>query len=397
MHFRLKPAAAALLLMAGVQTCAWSAVSLNESFLNNTAPGWVLSGSATLTSGSADPAGAGWLRLTPASPGQAGSAIYNTPFSSTDGVQITFTYATWGGSGADGFSFYLIDGATATPTLGPAGGGLGYSASGGGVTNGYLGIGFDEWGNFETSGAGTCVHIACSAFTAGSSLAIRGSGTNTPGGFDLLTWQNIAIATGSRAAANKVRITISPAPTVTVTVERDSGSGYITLINNLNISGIAGQAAIPATFKMGFGASTGAVTNLHEIRGISVGGALATTTTVSASATCNPVTLTANVSPGTATGTVTFMDGTTNLGSGTVTGGVATLSTSLTAGAHSITAMYGGDSTNGASTSTVLNQTFLGECAAGAASIPTLSEWGAFLLTGLMAFFGLSALRRRNR
>jgi hypothetical protein len=59
--------------------------------------------------------------------------------------------------------------------------------------------------------------------------------------------------------------------------------------------------------------------------------------------------------------------------------------------------MYNGDSTNGASTSTVLNQTFLGACAAGAASIPTLSEWGAFLLTGLMAFFGLSALRRRNR
>jgi hypothetical protein len=218
-----------------------------------------------------------------------------------------------------------------------------------------------------------------------------------PGGFDLLTWQNVAIATGSRAAANTVRITITPAPTVLVTVERDSGAGFQTLINSLNVSGIAGQAAIPATFKMGFSAGTGSLNNFHEIRGLSVGGALATTTTVSASGTCNPVTLTATVSPSGATGSVTFLDGATTLGSATVAAGVATLSTPLTAGSHSITAMYLGDSVNGASTSAVLTQDFLGACAAATGTaIPTLSQWGMIILSGLMAMFGFVMIGRRR-
>jgi uncharacterized repeat protein (TIGR01451 family) len=54
---------------------------------------------------------------------------------------------------------------------------------------------------------------------------------------------------------------------VNATVEIDSGAGFVTVINNFNISGIAGQAAIPATFKMGFAAGTGWATDYHEIRG----------------------------------------------------------------------------------------------------------------------------------
>jgi hypothetical protein len=69
------------------------------------------------------------------------------------------------------------------------------------------------------------------------------------------------------------------------------------------------------------------------------------------------VTLTATVSPGTATGTVTFRDGSTILGTGTVVGGVATFTTTaLTAGSHSITAVYGGDLNFSGSTSSVLTQ-----------------------------------------
>jgi hypothetical protein len=70
------------------------------------------------------------------------------------------------------------------------------------------------------------------------------------------------------------------------------------------------------------------------------------------------VKFTATVSPSTATGTVTFKDGSTTLGTGTLTGGKATYTSSaLLAGSHSITASYGGDANYNASTSTVLIQT----------------------------------------
>ena len=85
--------------------------------------------------------------------------------------------------------------------------------------------------------------------------------------------------------------------------------------------------------------------------------------TVSLASSVNPstvnqsVTFTATV-PSSATGTITFLDGSTSLGNGTVTNGVATLATStLTGGAHTITAAYGGDTNNGSATSAPLTQT----------------------------------------
>lgn len=263
--------ALALIFAVGLPTSA-SAVSLNETFMNSTAPGWNLMGAAVLTSGGVDPVGAGWLRLTSNATGQAGSAIYNTAFSSAAGVQVIFTYATWGAGGwADGISFYLIDGATGAPTVGAYGGSLGYSkgiTSGlPGVTNGYLGIGLDEFGNFSTAESGDCNYVTCLPLGSPGGVTIRGSGSLSASGFNYYTHANATIPTVSRAGAKRVRITVTPAPTVNATVEIDSGSGFVTAINNFNISGIAGQAAIPATFKMGFGGSTGDGANYHEIRG----------------------------------------------------------------------------------------------------------------------------------
>ena len=75
----------------------------------------------------------------------------------------------------------------------------------------------------------------------------------------------------------------------------------------------------------------------------------------------NPVTFTATITPafgGTATGTVTFKDGTTVLGTGTVNASnKATFTTSaLAVGTHSITAAYPGDTHFGASTSPAVKQ-----------------------------------------
>jgi hypothetical protein len=94
---------------------------------------------------------------------------------------------------------------------------------------------------------------------------------------------------------------------------------------------------------------------------------VATSTALTASSTSatsgTAIVLTATVTPssggGTATGTVTFKDGTTALGTGTLNGtGIAMYTANaLSVGAHSITAAYGGDSADTASTSTALTVT----------------------------------------
>ncbi len=345
-------------------------VTINESFTGTTATDWSLLNSASLTAATGiDAAGSGWLRLTDAVNNQAGSAINNIPFSSSDGVQITFQYATYGGTGADGFSFYLIDGATPNPTVGGSGGGLGYSSGSGGdngVTSGYVGIGFDEWGNFTTDGVGIC-NPSCPGLLS-DTVAIRGSGTLATG-FNLLTYQQLspsrAIGTGSRSTANTVRITILDQ---VIKVEMDFGSGFVTIINGCNLATAVGQATIPATFKMGFSASTGGSTNTHEIRGLTVGGAQPTATVLAATPKQvqegQPVTLTATVSnslgdPRVPSGTVTFLANGVSIGIGTLNAatGVVTFTTSaLVLGTHSITARYEGDAVFGTSTSSVVSQ-----------------------------------------
>ena len=86
------------------------------------------------------------------------------------------------------------------------------------------------------------------------------------------------------------------------------------------------------------------------------------TPVVTLSSSLNPstvgksVTFTATV-PSTATGTVTFYNGTTMLGAGTLSGGRVTFSTSaLPAGSDSINAIYRGDSNDYAALSSALNQ-----------------------------------------
>ena len=70
------------------------------------------------------------------------------------------------------------------------------------------------------------------------------------------------------------------------------------------------------------------------------------------------VTFTASVTPSSATGTVTFKDGSKTLGTATLSGGSATFSiNSLAVGSHSITAVYGGDTYDNGSTSSSITET----------------------------------------
>jgi hypothetical protein len=70
------------------------------------------------------------------------------------------------------------------------------------------------------------------------------------------------------------------------------------------------------------------------------------------------VTLTAAVTPSSATGTVQFLDGATVLGAAALSGGAASIAaTGLAVGTHSITAVYGGDAANNGSTSAAVTVT----------------------------------------
>jgi hypothetical protein len=99
---------------------------------------------------------------------------------------------------------------------------------------------------------------------------------------------------------------------------------------------------------------------------VSATGLTATTTTLSASpsttAVGQGVSLSATVAPAGATGSVTFLDGSTTLGSQALSGGSASLNTSgLLAGTHSISAVYSGDSQFASSTSNTVTVTVTGK------------------------------------
>ena len=68
------------------------------------------------------------------------------------------------------------------------------------------------------------------------------------------------------------------------------------------------------------------------------------------------VTFTASLAAS-ATGTVTFLDGSATLGTGTKDGTTAFTTSTLPTGVHSITATYSGDTNNNAAVSAVLSQT----------------------------------------
>jgi hypothetical protein len=129
---------------------------LTVPFTGDLPTGWVSGGSATMTSGAGDPVNNGWLRLTTSATSQAGYAYYNTPIPTDRGLVITFDYGAWGGTGADGLTFFLFDGATKTFNVGASGGSLGYAQKTGisGLSGGYLGLGLDEFGNYSNPNEG---------------------------------------------------------------------------------------------------------------------------------------------------------------------------------------------------------------------------------------------------
>ncbi len=179
-----------------------------------------------------------------------------------------------------------------------------------------------------------------------------------------------ALASSANPSALGAAVTF----TATVTSASGTPSGTVTFkdgsttlgASSLNGAGVAtlttaglttGSHAVTAVYggNAGFAASTSAVVTQVVNKA---------STSTSLTSSVNParqkltVTFTATVSPAGATGTVTFLDGTSTLGTAALNAGKATHATSrLAIGQHAIRARYSGDGTYAGSTSAVLTET----------------------------------------
>ncbi len=268
--------------LTGVGPVANPASPPQSPFLTaSSSPTGVIPGSPT---GALDAPGDGALRLTNNILDQASFVLYNSPVDSRQGLTVTFELYAYGGTGADGLSFFLLDGTSSPVEAGAFGGSLGYAQKTGiapGIVGGYLGIGFDEFGNFSSPTdfpGGSVVRTGGPGQTP-DSIAIRSgastgyqyiTGTDTlPFGIDSPT------ATTRDQAKRTVKIDLTPNGLLSVRIDGNNDGDFLDPgetspeLINVNVASING-AAPPATLKFGFASGTGDFTNIHEVRNLNV-------------------------------------------------------------------------------------------------------------------------------
>lgn len=284
-----------ILLPCGLAFPAQAQFKMGESFRNSTAPGWTIAGtdncgtlgclvtplnddSGILTGGygnitetqTNDANGNGWLRLTTKRGNQQGRALYTGgSFPSSQGVIVEFDYTIWGGSGADGLTFFLYN-ATSNMVGAQFGGSLAYCGGAGA----YLGVGLDEFGNFSSSAPGVsggCPQAGGGPGSRPDNVVIRGpasdsyryiTGAAAPSSLDVSPNVNPRPGNSSR-----VRLSLVPNGSggyrVSVALGQNGAAVSSNLINAVNFN-----YAAPANLSMGFGGSTGGLTNVHEVRNL---------------------------------------------------------------------------------------------------------------------------------
>jgi predicted small lipoprotein YifL len=274
------------------------------------------------------------------------SVVSSTP-TSTYGNTVTFTSTVTGSGGTPTGTVSFMDGATLL---------------GAGTLNGSSPdtAAYTTTATALNAGAGqsiTAIYNGNTYFTTSTSPTITQTVNQAP------TTMSINAPSVASGASGSVSVTVSSGILLTtgnVGLSVDGGTasmgGLTSGVATFNVGILSvGTYTLSATYvaqgNFGGSSATGSLT---------VGLASSTTSvqsSVNPSVYGNSVTFTATVTPSTATGTVTFKDGSTTLGSGTVSSGVASFSTStLTATTHNITAVYSGDANYGTSTSSTLPQ-----------------------------------------
>lgn len=273
--------------------------TVTNSFRSTNLTGLKIGDDATLTAATGvDPDGDGWLRLTKATANQKGYLYVQKEFPTDSGVLADFEYKSWrstndGYSGADGFTIFLFDGDITEGNfkLGGYGGSLGYSPNIGTTTNGlsggYIGIGFDEYGNFSNPNEGriggpgsspnaivlrgptTGDPSTTNPYLISKDLGDRTGGANEIRGRDEIDYNTL---TNNRPADSifyrRVQVSVSKVGSdylVTVKLQKQGATAFTTVIN-YTMNGT--KYPLPKTLKLGFAGSTGGGYNYHEIRNI---------------------------------------------------------------------------------------------------------------------------------
>lgn len=222
----------------------------------------------------------GRVRLTENVTNQATRITLNQTFPAADNrVILEFSLFSYGGTGADGIALVFSD-ATVAPQAGGYGGSLGYAQLnlGGtftpGFAGGWLGIGFDEYGNFSKNNEGR--QGGYGGALRPDRVVLRGAGTNN---YPFLKDSGRLIPGvdqpgSSPGPEHKYRIIIdSTTPnTSIISVERDIGTGYQYIITPFDVfAEFPGQQpVVPEDFLISFTGSTGGSTNIHEFDDIQV-------------------------------------------------------------------------------------------------------------------------------
>ncbi len=238
----------------------------------------------------------GVLRLTDAEMEQNGYIYIDVPFSATFGIKAEFEFFVYGGSGADGLAVFLFDAETPAFSPGGFGGSLGYAQrnNNNGLSRGYLGVGFDSFGNFGNTTEGKIGgFLGEGANLIPNSIVVRGPGTglsgyefvagrktSQSGNEGLLPEDQFSINSGgpgtlrvtdpNRVGYRKAYIELEPS---------EIGDGYILIVkieatteeNNPRLVRVLFKEfdfPAPKNLKIGFTASTGGETNIHEIRNL---------------------------------------------------------------------------------------------------------------------------------
>ncbi|WP_312954680.1 DUF6701 domain-containing protein [Stutzerimonas nitrititolerans] len=224
----------------------------------------------------------GRLRLTDDSTNVATGATVQRTFPAANNlISVTFKYygySTRSNRGADGMALIVSD-ARVTPQPGAYGGSLGYAQKTGisGFAGGWLGIGFDEFGNYSNATEGRSGGIG----SRSDAIAIRGSGSGTDG-YRYLTGTGTLSngidnpsSTSLAGPGHLYRVTIDSRTRgkTLVTVERDtggSGRNYSTLVSAYDVQAHSTQDSVPDNFWLSFTGSTGSNVNIHELDDLQV-------------------------------------------------------------------------------------------------------------------------------
>jgi uncharacterized repeat protein (TIGR01451 family) len=255
-------------------------------------------------SSSTDLQGSGKLRFTSAATTLEGGVFASTAVPISNGLDVTFNSYQYGGGGADGLAFVLaaVDPANPVPpsVIGQPGGSLGYSLQGSttGLPDGYLGIGFDTFGNYSNKFEGTgCTDPSNISSSMPGQVVVRGPGNGTVGYCPLLS--SAATATSAKLT---LRATTRAASVVPVEVVFNPGTSPVTTTSGLTVpagdydvtftpvggsqrslvgalpvvpSGLYPSswlttAGLPKQLAFGWVGSTGAVTDFHEVDNVLV-------------------------------------------------------------------------------------------------------------------------------